>query len=391
MGLKAPTSVQEAIHNTRHNTSLLLKITAIAVIGITGIATSLICNNCMLCYSSDSSDFNEKSSSTIAHPSSVYLYCLPGLLSSFTMYVGILKLLKNNYKMSTRTHQSSHILKKSSWITGKNITLILFTLFGLSSNLFCMLAQINLSGSKQSQSIGCKVTEMFGIIAGCGYCLHALQIFLFSMLTPSYPQSPLYIEMLPVTSLINSAPTTQSHLKVLYLLCQIDISITQLLTSSINQLSNNAADLSLLQIAQTNIKELSEAFQLSSYNLSFIQEIAFMQNILLKVTLPLSHSNNLIQLAKILGHAHSLTSKLVSLGALESSLTTNIALPSLQALCPPPVYSLEEEPLLRDCSHNIITTSFLLESPPLYSLPTSNGFSEETPQNEQHSSIPNHY
>ncbi|MBF5050871.1 hypothetical protein CLAVI_000493 [Candidatus Clavichlamydia salmonicola] len=371
-GLRAPTSTTEAIKNLKNNSRTLLKITSSAILGISGICAGLLCYDCPLCQrisnSNDSLDFNNLSTHIFKNNN----YHLPNNTRSLaTITVNVIMNSNIIYLLFSHVYHSCfYALTSTSKLSATYGILKTCVLFALIMTEFYSILEciLNMQQNTFPNAIICSTASLMNTVLGIGYCIYALKKLTLLILPANLPHIPESIEMtlLNPLSIEGSHPLQPLTTQLLDLFGRVDQIFSQLLNQALNDDAVLENDVKLmLDAALYLIKKIHSIFlkELASYGQFYILEINELSLILKNITPPLHKEGNIIAISSLLARLHTLIRGLVALHPIAVPTEIQLALPSFQALCPPPEYSEENMP---EINTSATSHPLYLASPPSY-------------------------
>ncbi|MBF5050873.1 hypothetical protein CLAVI_000495 [Candidatus Clavichlamydia salmonicola] len=360
VGLSTPSSLREAVHNIKQNTAKLIEITVAIIVGTLGIYADRLCNHCLLCLPKSAKN------SSISY-NDHRTKCVPGIGISTTVCMLIVYTLNQNSCFSLLKHARRKNFKKTCYAFSKSIFLVTIVTINSSIAIAC-LGQNKLP--TDISTTACSLTGLMSALFGSGLILFFCNDLLSVLLPINLPvfQEPIEMTLLnPLEEEIDH-PLQPITTELLDLLGQVDQIFSHLLDHAIEHFPMIEDDVqSMLNKALLLLQKIDSIFlrKLSHYGPSFLLAINELFLILKNIIGPLQLEHNITSISTILGKLHTLIRDLVALHPIEVPTEIRLALPSFQALCPPPEYT-EEQTSSMNTSTVLTLPSLHLVSPPSY-------------------------
>ncbi|WP_194844043.1 hypothetical protein [Candidatus Clavichlamydia salmonicola] len=354
IGLRAPSSPREALKNIQKNIGKIIAITSTIALGIVGIFANKLCNHLT------------KSTTT---PPSVNLStdCIIGIAS----YNAVCCIIVNGLGISSFTLALKPTfrknLKKTYWNLTKGVFFLSIVVINASITTTCIIQtffEIYLN------TTACSLTSPMAALTGSSLILFTCNDLLSILLPINLPALPEPIEITLLTPLEEEIDHPQQPVttELLDLLGQVDQIFSHLLNHAIDDSIMIEEDVQLiLNKALLLFQKIDSIFlrKLAHYGQYFLLEINELSVMSKSIIFPLQLEHNIISISTILGKLHTLIRNLVALHPITVPIEIRLALPSFQALCPPPEYT-EKQTSSMNTSTVLTLPSLYLASPPSY-------------------------
>ncbi|MBF5050869.1 hypothetical protein CLAVI_000491 [Candidatus Clavichlamydia salmonicola] len=372
VGLRAPTSPSEAFNNMKNNSIKLLKITTSAILGISSIFAGFSCHECPLCIPINPSTQSSSSHNLLKnilvennHHSQINIRCIPTIISN-TIISGSIgyTLLVHERTLCTK----ALINKKKLAFTFSIIKTVMLTCLIMAELYSILECMVDIQKTTLKNDIICSKTTLMSTLLGTGYCSYALIELLLLLLPSNLPPLPESIEMTLLTPLRSETdhPLQSTTTQLLDLLGRVDQIFVHLLDQILDDSSVTEENIELmLNKALYLFQKIKPLLiqKLGSHGQSYTLEINELSLISQNITSPSQPEHNITSISIILARLHALIRNLVSLCPIAAPAEIQLALPSFQALCPPPEYSEENMP---EINTSATSHPLYLASPPSY-------------------------
>ncbi|MBF5050872.1 hypothetical protein CLAVI_000494 [Candidatus Clavichlamydia salmonicola] len=355
-GLRAPSSPREALRNIKQNTLKFIEIASALIIGSLALYSDTLCNDCLLC-------FPESNNALSPSLLSLSNKCAHGIaMSSIICTVIVYKLNPNSFFSCCKyTH------RKNCWRLTKSIFLLSVVIINSSLTIACIIESKSTTIGKP---MACSLTGLMSALLGSGYILFSFNELFFLLFSTNLPALPEPIEMTLITPLRTEIdhPLQPTTTQLLDLLGRVDQIFSHLLDKALNDDTIIDEDVELmLNKALYLLQKINSIFliRLANYEECFLLKINELYLISKNIITPIQLEHNITAISTILGKIHTLIRDLVALHPIALPREIRLALPSFQALCPPPEYTEENTTTI---NISIIPTShpLYLASPPSY-------------------------